>query len=129
MYLFSCNKPVALINQLMTLLICFSTNYHGALQSESSLFQLCAVLASAEMCTEGTVPCVAYWPGFAYSRSCNLCKYAGADTPRILENFIFFKCVVSQRRRLICISLRGRLSENAMIKLGHLLTCLFYIFF
>lgn len=43
--------------------------------------------------------------------------------------FIFFKCVVSQRRRLICISLRGRLSENAMIKLGHLLTCLFYIFF
>lgn len=42
--------------------------------------------------------------------------------------FIFFKYVVIQRRRLICISLRGRLSENGMIKLGHLLTCLFYIF-
>jgi len=90
MCLFSCSKPVALMNQFMTLLICFSTNFHGALQSESSLVQMCATLAPAEMCTEVTVPCVASWPGFAYVRSCHLCKYAGADTPYILENFIYF---------------------------------------
>lgn len=90
MYLFSCNKPVALIDQFMTLLICFSTNFHGALQSESALFLMCAVLAPAETCTEVTVPPVGYWPGFAYCRRFHLCKYAGGDTPHILENLIYF---------------------------------------
>lgn len=111
MYLYSSNEPIALIKQFMTFLICFSTHFHGALQTLNLVFQMCAILSMAEMCPEVTATCAPSCPAFACSRCCYLCKYAGADTPHICENFIFFYYII-QRKGIICIGLRANLLKR-----------------
>lgn len=100
MYLFSSHEPVALMKQFNTTHL-FSTNFHGALQSVSSLFQcVCNPFCGRDVPRRHS----ASYPGSAHSRGWHLCTYAAADTPHILENF-FFNDVI-QRKRLIWVGLR-----------------------
>lgn len=121
---FTCNKPVT-NQQVCDLPLCFSWCF----AVWEFLCQMCPVLASAEMSTEVTVPCVTHWPGFAHSRIWHLCKYAGADTLCstliFLRNlFLFFNDVVDQRKRLIWISLRA---DSVKMTRSNWVTRLFYL--